>query len=106
MKKFNGTIVTVYLVSGNAVYAVAEEYQRGKPFDAEIYAVDSMTDSELQELLSVGGVYVSSEAPKVSALWLKENGTELASSCITDEGVEYQTINTDHSRIKQALELK
>ena len=106
MKRFSGTLVTVYLTDENAMYAVAEEYSRGKIIDAEIYAVDSMTDPELQELLSVGGVYVSADAPAVSAQWIKENGTELASSCITAEGVEFQTIRTDNSRIKQALELK
>lgn len=103
MKKFSGTVVTLYRLDG-AIYGIAEEYEKGKTSDAELYAVDSITDSELWELVNVGGVFVAANTPKIKYQQLVENGVELAKSVITDEGVDWQSCNTDDIRIKRAFQ--
>ena len=103
MKKFSGTVVTLYRLDGT-IYGIAEEYEKGKTSDAELYAVDSMTDSELWELVNVGGVFVAANTPKIKYQQLVENGVELAKSVITDEGVDWQSCNTDDIRIKRAFQ--
>ena len=103
MKKFSGTVVTLYRVDVS-IYGLAEEYEKSKPCDAELYAVDNMTDSELWELVNVGGVCVESDTPKIKYQQLVEKGVELAKSVITDEGVEWQICSTDDVRIKRAFQ--
>ena len=101
MKKFNGAVVTIYSV-GKAIYAVSEDYENGIVCDSEVYNLNDMTDSEVEELINVGGVYTESDMPNLKSQQIKESGIEIASSVVTDEGVEIQSCSKKaNKRIKQ-----
>lgn len=85
-----GTVITIYSV-GKAIYAVSEDYENGTVCDSEVYNLDGMTDREVEELINVGGVYTISDMPDIKSHQIKESGIEIASSVITDEGVELQS---------------
>ena len=106
-KKFTGAEVRFYQIDNETIYAVSEEYERGKVTDCEIYNVLAMTDAEVAELVNAGGVYTEADAPKVKAAWIKENGKEIAISIIVgsgyDSAVELQSCNTNIDKIKNAF---
>ena len=102
-KAFTGMIVRIMQIDKETIYAVSEEHIKSKVIDCAFYDITAMTEQEIRELITVGGVFTNCPTPKIHLDWLKENGKEVAFSMISDEGVELESCNTDIPKIKNAF---
>lgn len=107
MKNFSGTIIKFYCLD-QSIYAVAEEYENGTIVDREGYSVDSMTDAELQQLISAGGVFTEADTdiPKQTLKTVLQTCKDIAMIVVTDEAVELQHCDKKYARLRKAFGMK